>query len=386
MAQAQAHFMTPPEHVAIALQKAVSVAALATFYLVHHRSPSREDFHTLIYGQAFHPEDQAQGSAQSESRSATGQTGYLDLPPELRLQILEEALVVGAVHPYHGLTPYERWQHDCQILRAAQRQAWRNFMHHPSTFRLFAIRLTANCYFTVFVDKTHRLSAIRAAPRFLSTCHTACDEGGKLFYSKNTFCMAYGPLSNSRGYYDHLMPEHKRLIRHMTVILHMGDLTVEAFDYIEDQLRAKDVARGRLPRDNSVEDWLAPVVYHLISIWRSKLAWLKEWTWLEDLEIQSGLCTRGFPNVLPKSMSVKIQGYYLPVYLEGIGPSEPHCPLVDCYKDCNNIFARQMRTQEEFMWTLFAWMIECFGWKATKAIIRRKVWEETTGRRNDGLV
>ncbi|KAL8981271.1 MAG: hypothetical protein Q9205_003898 [Flavoplaca limonia] len=256
MAQAQAQFMTPQEHVAIALQKAVSVAALATFYVVHLRSPSREDFHTLISDQASHPEDQVQGN---------------------------------------GL-------HSC------------------------------------------------------------------------------------RGYYDQLVPEHKKLIRHMTVILHMGDLTVEAFDHIEDQLRAKDVARGRLPPDDSVEDWLAPVVYHLISIWRSKLAWLKEWTWLEDLEIHSGLCTRGFPNVLPKSMSVRIQGYYLPVYLEGIGPSEPRCPLVDCYKDCNNMFARQMRTQEEFLWSLFAWMIECFGWKATKAIIRRKVWEESTGRSNDGLV
>lgn len=188
--------------------------------------------------------------------------------------------------------------------------------------------------------------------------------------------MAYGPLSYSRGYYEQLKPDHKRLIRHMRVELHLGDLTIEAFDQIEDQVRSKDVAHGRLPPDDSVEEWLAPVVYHLISIWRSKLAWVREWTWLEDLEIHTGHRRRG--SYVPKSMSVKVQGSYLPVFLEGIGPIESHCPVVDCYKEYNSIFAQHMRTQEEFMWSLFAVAIESFGWKGTKAIIRRNVWSAAT--------
>ncbi|KAL8916804.1 MAG: hypothetical protein Q9172_006103 [Xanthocarpia lactea] len=192
--------------------------------------------------------------------------------------------------------------------------------------------------------------------------------------------MARGPLSNSKDYYDRLQPQHKRLIRHMIVSLHITDLTLEAFDSIESQLRAKDVARGRLPPDDSVEDWVAPVVYNLVSIWRSKLAWLQTWTWLEDLEIHTSIGS-GNQSVSQGDLRLrvshfKIKGKDLPEILRGIGPVGPHCPVMNCYKECNSIFGKQMQSQEKLMWDVCTRMIELSGWKCSKALIRRLTYKE----------
>ncbi|KAL8909461.1 MAG: hypothetical protein Q9171_005029 [Xanthocarpia ochracea] len=271
-------------------------------------------------------------------------------------------------------------------MTAAQRQAWKSFIRHPSSSRLCVLTNVSDAYHTVLFNTANCQPAINVAPHFLSTCRTAYDEGHELFYSKNTFVMARGPLSNSKDYYDRLQPQHKRLIRHMRVSLHITDLTLEAFDSIESQLRAKDVARGRLPPDDSVEDWVAPVVYNLLSIWRSKLAWLRTWTWLEELEIHS-IINRGNQSVSQSDLRLRvshfrIKGKDLPEFLRGIGPVGPHCPVMDCYKECNSIFAKQMHLQEKLMWNVCTWMIKLFGWKCTKALTRRLTYREANAAIN----
>lgn len=313
--------------------------------------------------------------------------GYLGLPPEIRLQILTEVLIPGMVCPCRGLTAHERCAQDWQIMTAALLQAWGNFIRNPSSSRLRWISRTFSGRNVVYFATIECLYSVNFVPRCLSTCRTVYEEGHELFYSKNIFFMSYGPLSTSKDYYDGLQTKHKRLIRHMVIELHWCDLTNEAFGYIEDQLRAKDVARGRLPPDDSLEDWLGPVVYQLMSIWRSKLAWLQDWTWLQDLEIHSCLRARkGQDDLLPPIESFKVPGEHLPSFLKGIGPVEPHCPVVDCYKECNSVFAEQMRIQEEFMWTIFTWMIGASGWKCTKAMIRKKVYDDASAARSHGIL
>ena len=265
-------------------------------------------------------------------------------------------------------------------MTTAQRQAWKSFIRHPSSIRLSAIGYVSDAYHIVLLSTTNGQPIINVAPHFLSTCRTAYDEGHGLFYSKNTFIMARGPLSNSKDYYDRLQPQHKRMIRHMVLGLHITDLTLEAFDSIESQLRAQDVVRGRLPPDDSVEDWGPPVVYNLLSIWRSKLAWLQTWTWLENLEIYS-VIGRGNQSLSQRDLSprvshFRIKGKDLPEFLRGIGPAGPHCPVMNCYKECNSIFAKTMHSQEKLMWNVCTWMIERFGWKGTKARIRRLAYKE----------
>ncbi|KAL8767020.1 MAG: hypothetical protein Q9209_006374 [Squamulea sp. 1 TL-2023] len=236
------------------------------------------------------------------------------------------------------------------------------------------MRSASRCYYVLLSYIVNYIPINNATPHVLSTCRTAYNEGREMFYSKNTFVIPHGPLLNSKVCFDRLQPQDKRLIRHLVLDLNILDLSIEAFDDIEGQLRAKDVAQGKLPRDDSIEDWVAPVVYNITSTWRSKLAWLQDWSWLEDLEIYSFLRI-GFHDI-PYIRDFKLQGHCLKEFLKGIGPMEPHCPVMDCYKDCNSMFAKQMRLQESFIWTLVTIMIGAFGWKGTKAIIRSKALEE----------
>ncbi|KAL8999826.1 MAG: hypothetical protein Q9169_001366 [Polycauliona sp. 2 TL-2023] len=359
MTQTQAHGGS--DYLAIALRGAKKSFKLGAYYLTHVKFQlSKRKFYPSIPGQLSVREDEARG--------------FLALPREIRLQILEEVLVPGIVYPYRDMIVFQKLEQDWQIIIATHLQTWKDFIRNPSVFRLRSIsNLSSRCS-AVRLATEESLYPINAVPRCLPTCRTIFCEGLELFYSKNKFLMEYGPLSISRDYYERLQPKHKRLIRRLEVKLHWCDLTFEALNHIEDQLRAKDVAHGRLPPDDSVEDWVPPAVYQVMSIWRSKLAWLQEWTWLEYLRIYSCLRDRKFLERyllhIPKVRSIKVKGKRLPKFLQDIGPIGPHCPVIDCYRDCNKSFAKQMRAQEELTWKFFTILIAADGWKAFKASIR----------------
>ncbi|KAI4189300.1 MAG: hypothetical protein L6R41_001569 [Letrouitia leprolyta] len=309
-------------------------------------------------------------------------TGYLSLPPELRLQILEQTLVTGKVRPYRGQTAQENWQRDLDIVIAAHRRAWRALMRYPSRINFGILWEVIESYLTVLVGDTASLCvpAMEVAPHFLSVCRTVYEEGHAMFYSQNTFYLPYGPLSHAKGYFDRLQSDHRKLIRKMVLDITIWDLDITAFDEIENQLRSKDVVKGRLPPDKSVEDWVPPIAYNLISTWRSKLAWLRDWTWLEEVVISSYLSRpmdnfiTNFPNVSP-GFAIRQGGTTLPDFLKGIGPAESHCPVLDCYCDCNDFFGLWMRCVEAYTWALLQKMIRTFGWKCSKALIRRFAYD-----------
>ncbi|KAL8669429.1 MAG: hypothetical protein Q9168_005976 [Polycauliona sp. 1 TL-2023] len=330
--------------------------------------------------------DDAVGSALTRKRTSTAPTGYLSLPSELRLKILEEVLAAGTVCPYRGLRPWQRLDRDWRIMRAAHLHACIHFIRH-SCLWTYEVKSYTSSGCSIVGDATpDSLYPANFVPRCLTTCRTVFEEGLPLFYSKNVFFMNYGPLSISKDYFDGLQPKHKRLIRHMVLNIHWCDLTNEAFDQIEDQLRARDVAGGRLPPDFSVEDWVAPIVYQVVAIWRSKLAWLRDWTWLEDLVINLFLSTeKVLEGLSSDGVSLKIAGDHLPVILEGIGPVEPRCPVMDCYKECSVYFAERMRLHEEFLWVFFTAMIAAMGWKCTKAVIRKKAYQKASAARSQGF-
>ncbi|KAL8715623.1 MAG: hypothetical protein Q9225_006374 [Loekoesia sp. 1 TL-2023] len=315
-----------------------------------------------------------------------GRTGYLSLPPELRNQILEQTLVAGCVRPYRGPTAHRNWQRDFEVVIAAHRRAWKDFIRHPSYMRASILWEVIESYLTVLVAETPALclSAMEIAPHFLSVCRTVYDEGHPMFYSRNTFYLPHGPLSHTMDYFDQLRPEHRILIRKMVLEITIWDLDIAAFDDIENQLRAKDVAKGRLPPDKSVEDWVAPIAYNIISTWRSKLAWLRDWTWLEEVTISSYL-SRPIGNFPMSNPSVSpgftfiLDGESLPEFLNGIGPAEPHCPVLDCYGDCDPFFAVWMGCVEAYTWALLQKMIKVFGWKCSKALIRRYAYDSRIG-------
>ncbi|KAL8832514.1 MAG: hypothetical protein Q9170_004847 [Blastenia crenularia] len=314
-------------------------------------------------------------------------TGYLSLPPEIRSQILKQTLISGSVRPYRGQTAHGNWQRDFEIVIAAHRHAWKGFILHPDSTSSIAAWEAIDSYWIIMLAETPTLcsSALAIGPHFLSVCRTAYEEGHVIFYSQNTFYLPCGPLSHTRDYYDHLRPKHQKLIRKMVLELTIFDLDITAFDEIERDLCAKDVVNGRLPADKSVEDWVAPIAYNIISTWRSKLAWLQDWTWLEEATITCRMPKHlnsfftGYQRILP-AFIFTISGEGIPILLRGIGPKEPHCPVMDCYGDCNEHIALCMKALEVYLWALLQKLIKGLGWKTTKALIRRYAYGGKSGR------
>ncbi|KAL8715401.1 MAG: hypothetical protein Q9220_000734 [cf. Caloplaca sp. 1 TL-2023] len=317
---------------------------------------------------------------------AKNRTGYMDLPPELRHQILQNVLVTGHVFPYGGRSAHETWLRDFDDAIIAHRQAWKNFLRRPNIFLCCRLGEAIEGYFDViFYTPTVCIPTVNVGPHFLSTCRTAYVEGHPMFYSQNTFHIPHGPLSITQSYFDRLHPEHKRLIRRIVLDMNLLDLTVEAFDEIEAQLRLKSVANGKLPPDKSIDDWVAPAAYSIISTWRSKLAWLRDWTWVEEVEINPFVQAANLDQILipPRHLvlddcNIKIPGgQTLERCLKGIGPAEPHIPVLDCYGEAHPLLARKMRQDEEYAWKLLQLMIKACGWKCSKALIRKNAYKDT---------
>ncbi|KAI4137755.1 MAG: hypothetical protein L6R39_007115 [Caloplaca ligustica] len=319
-------------------------------------------------------------------------TGYMSLPPELRDQILKEALADDdCVWPSRGLTARQSWLRDIDIFTAARRQAWRDCLRHGfNPLKRIVLQEAMSGYVAMFLlpFPTICRTTMDVAPHFLSVCHTAYKEGHPIFYSQNTFHLPHGPLSNTRDYFDDVKPEHRELIRKMILNISIHDLTLEAMDNIEDQLRAKDVANGRLPRDDSVEDWVPAIAYNIISTWRSKLAWIREWTWLDRVTIYA-MQIRETDQLLigccgmTSNVSAKYRGKHLQYFLKGVGPAVLHTPVMDCYGECHPKLAGQMRRAEFHVWSAAHKLIRCLGWKCTKALVRRLAYENPLDRDGD---
>ncbi len=65
---------------------------------------------------------------------------------------------------------------------------------------------------------------------------------------------------------------------------------------------------------------------------------------------------------------------------------EGEVPVVDCWTECNSVFAEQMHILEEFLWTIFTWMSGAFGWKCTKAMTGEKAYDKASAGRSRGII
>lgn len=312
-------------------------------------------------------------------------TGYTSLPPELRYIILEHALETGAIWPYGGLTAHQTWQRDFDVMVEARREAWKAFVRHPTILNcktLLEMNYSYRCITDIRDTPSVCLAALGTAPHLLSVSRTIYDEGHKLFYTRNIYHVSHGPLSTAKLYYDHLRPEHRKLIRKMVLDISPVDLTVEAFNDIEDQLRTGE---SQLSPDRFTA-WAATTAAKIISIWRSKLVWLQEWTWLVEVDISFFLTvphlreevTDTVDETSPKT-AIHVDGESLPCFLKGIsGPVEPHDTLPDIYGDCDEVLAWQMRCLEEDIKDWLVAMIDIYGWRCFKAYIRQYAYKDMT--------
>ena len=283
------------------------------------------------------------------------------------------------------MSEYERWQKQLKTVRSACWQLLKHTLRYPCKENAMLLFYTMDFYMTNTDPLISIVSkpATLVEPQFLATCRAAYEEGHTLFYSENCFMLPPGPLENSKAYFDNLRPEHRRMIRQFVIDLCIEDLNIEAFEIIESQVRASfdPSRRKRLPPDTSHEHWLAPAAYQLISTWRSKLAWIKEeWPLVDRLDvIQSAF----FPT--PEDYEIRRSRLYIPRLglfgrkgvqqgLKGVGPVEPHCPVLDCYRDCSPELAKIMHRVESEAWNSLSWATQQGGWKFTKALIGHQAY------------
>ncbi|KAI4240623.1 MAG: hypothetical protein LQ352_007592 [Teloschistes flavicans] len=332
-------------------------------------------------------------------------TSYMDLPLELRTQILGEVLVTEAVWPYAGLTVHQRWQRDFEIATAAHRHAWTHFVRHPNADTFYHSFQADLIYLDLLIGlKTPILctAALKTGPHVLSVCRSMLTEGLPLFYTRNTFHIIHGPLATARLYYDNLPADHRNRIQTLVLDITPMDLTVEIFDEIESRLRAthpKSQNDGRFHRlrrsmrpvpDNS-SLWATEATTHLIAIWRSKLEWLREaWPSLGTLEIAFCLTAPHLRNAVmpsnrrrPYTSFKTCGGRALADFLRGIRGGEPSI-LTDeddeCYEHCDKAFARFMKGLEAEVGRWMESMLELYGWKCFKAWLRHHAYEGVASR------
>ena len=132
--------------------------------------------------------------------------GFLDLPGEVRNQIMDLALVPGHVY--------------------------------------FSTRIQP-------LDPINRLPAWVSGYQLLATCRQIYLEGHVRFYSKNLFHLAPGPLVESMKFFGRLRQEHNDLLRKVSIDISFLDLTPTVLERIEKvfhQNRKQSIADA----DNSI--------------------------------------------------------------------------------------------------------------------------------------
>ena len=111
-----------------------------------------------------------------------------------------------------------------------------------------------------------------------------------MFYGQNTFHLSPGPLALSTYYFTRLRPHHRDLIKSLAVTFTIADLTIEAFQEVEGELKRQKRRRNieffkYMPRQEQARIWTACSITVLESIWRQKLDWLLTWPNLDRVTL-----------------------------------------------------------------------------------------------------
>jgi len=247
---------------------------------------------------------------------------YLSLPPELRNQVMEYALVPGNVYPKK---PSRR------PTRGFRESLWRNLggpkftklirpTTHPAVAIPFPLAFLINV-FTVIEYFRRRskgklrlwfvlweffaffilLYSDRARPacwevnqlidaghyklpgyQLLAACEQTQEEGERLFYEKNTFHLPPGQLKHTLDWLYELQPWHEIMIKSVCITLSSADLTPSILTKI-DKVRKEEMSEPGF----SEERFLRRIIYDFLNeIWAEKLRFLARWRTLDTIHVR----------------------------------------------------------------------------------------------------
>lgn len=199
----------------------------------------------------------------------------LTLPPEIRNGILRFVLAPGNIY-----LPAKSFS----IITKAHRK-----LRAKDPIDAVAKRITYPYLSKVL--RAHQASQ-EGRPRYgcqvLATCKQLYCEGYAVFYGLNTFHLAPGPLCTSIEYFDKLQPQHKALIKHVSVDLGIADMTPKLLSELNAKVSGRSlsipVPSANPPLDNTI------VSVHLggmtKELWMSKIMYVLQWRGLIDIKIQ----------------------------------------------------------------------------------------------------
>ncbi|MCJ1459699.1 hypothetical protein MMC28_010078 [Mycoblastus sanguinarius] len=217
-----------------------------------------------------------------DSHEANSTFPFFALPPELRYQIIQHVLVPGDIH----LEVYtRRWgflQPDFQkfhlrlseTLSVTPSEKLSQWAHHIDRTRM------------TFPDS--RFLIIDGSPKtpqpgfqLMAACKEIYEEGHAMFYSKNTFHLAPGPIVVTSNYFANLQSKHRDLIKSITITFSVADLTPEGFQRVEDEISHRKEWFGEnvqsMSKDQQVNVWTQCSITTLRVLWQQKIDWLKAW-------------------------------------------------------------------------------------------------------------
>ena len=94
-----------------------------------------------------------------------------------------------------------------------------------------------------------------------------------MYWSANIFHLPRGDYSNSQAIFECISPEHRALINDINIDLSLADLTPPLLQSLERKLY--DDQGGRLPSDDSSQEWSFWTSRLLLEIWEEKIKWIQ---------------------------------------------------------------------------------------------------------------
>lgn len=211
-------------------------------------------------------------------KASKGRVGYLDLPGEIRNQIMDYALVPGRVLFSAKVQPVD-------------------FKDSPS--------FVPGC-------------------QLLATCRQAYDEGHVSFYINNIFHLAPGPLSESVRYFGSLNRRHQDMIRSVSIDMSIVDLTPPVLERIQTAYH-ENLRQAIADADHSVVKCY--VVNALRDLWTEKIAGVRDAKEFDFIRLERMIYFRSpaCDRLLPLGR-IQLKGNGITKLLSPVNPN----------KDCQN--------------------------------------------------
>lgn len=222
-------------------------------------------------------------------------TAYLNLPGEVRNQIMGYVLMPGNVHPRVALSvPAKKRASNSKSTWNVLMVAIRGMSLECIQKVLLAVicRVLSGVFAPFFAVESRR--KIQPGFQLLATCKQVRLEGRGMFYGTNIFHLPHGPLEDTLKWYDKLNAEHQALIKHVQLTLSLADLTPMVLEGLD--------TWNLIETDECFSAHHATALFLRTQVWKQKMDFLRAWKgldsvyikiWDHDCSLQSGNL-RGF--------------------------------------------------------------------------------------------